>query len=373
MTRFRRRLERHGAVKFDLIWARTVEISPFKTDNIIAVNFARTVLESSLGARIQHFFAIFTEAAAVQNGQLFLNVRDADKVRVFVPHAGLPAAYILLTSLYHKQRVPVPSKGDLMRVGAKEVEVAVGVAVAIAAEEAKAVELQGLGSERQQGPAAMKESIESVIAGFEVEPYRPWEQLEALKLTKGVLHNGCRILEDAFAEKVLCDVLQAGRQVIHLVANSSAVALPVFSSKVRLSFAPWAGANAQPSWWDWSGSAFNSYLLLQQRLGSALRLSKWRAYSSDPHRGAYRCIDFGCRSMPGGSKLQTFARELSAAYQLRSLRDPEGTDFFDSLVVSWLHEAWRRVQMADAQVAQMMLHETSTEVQLAGTDFTEVT
>eukprot|EP00965_Chrysotila_dentata_P254948 6212046-Pleurochrysis_carterae.AAC.5 len=61
--------------------------------------------------------------------------------------------------------------------------------------------------------------------------------------------------------------------------------------------------------------------------------------------------------MPGGNKLQTLARELSTAYQLRSLHDPEGMVFFESLVVPWPHEAWRRVQMADAQIAQMMFHE----------------
>eukprot|EP00965_Chrysotila_dentata_P033532 1116466-Pleurochrysis_carterae.AAC.1 len=85
---------------------------------------------------------------------------------------------------------------------------------------------------------------------------------------------------------------------------------------------------------------------------STWRLSKWRAYNSDPLRGACRSIDFGYSSMPGGSKLQALAREVHAAYQLRSLRDPKGKHFFYSLVVPWLHEAWRRVQMADAQVAQ---------------------
>eukprot|EP00965_Chrysotila_dentata_P049943 1655160-Pleurochrysis_carterae.AAC.1 len=106
---------------------------------------------------------------------------------------------------------------------------------------ALALSVGGLGCERQQVLAAMKESIESVVAWFEVEPYRPWEQLEALKLTKGVvhdtgeltrclhmkLHNGGRSFEDVSAERVLCDVLQTGGQVIHLVVNSSAVALPV--------------------------------------------------------------------------------------------------------------------------------------------------
>eukprot|EP00965_Chrysotila_dentata_P005848 192280-Pleurochrysis_carterae.AAC.1 len=48
----------------------------------------------------------------------YLNVRDADKVCVFAPHAGprFAAAYISPASFYHKQRVPVPSKDDLMRV-----------------------------------------------------------------------------------------------------------------------------------------------------------------------------------------------------------------------------------------------------------------
>eukprot|EP00965_Chrysotila_dentata_P083623 2759188-Pleurochrysis_carterae.AAC.1 len=135
------------------------------------------------------------------------------------------------------------------------------------------------------------------------------------------LHNGGRILEDVFTERF---------------------------AKVGLSFAPWAGANAQPSWRDWSGSTISLLPLVAAAtpLGSAWRLSKWRAYSSDPHRGACRSIDFGYSSMPGASKLQIFACELSAAYLLRSLRDPEGTDFFYSLVVPWLHEAWRRVQMA---------------------------
>eukprot|EP00965_Chrysotila_dentata_P197907 6178487-Pleurochrysis_carterae.AAC.1 len=34
-------------LKFDMIWARTVEIPPFKVDNIIAVDFLCTVLDSS--------------------------------------------------------------------------------------------------------------------------------------------------------------------------------------------------------------------------------------------------------------------------------------------------------------------------------------
>eukprot|EP00965_Chrysotila_dentata_P105912 3498254-Pleurochrysis_carterae.AAC.1 len=87
------------------------------------------------------------------------------------------------------------------------------------------------------------------------EPYRPWELLEALKLTKGMvhdtgdltsclqlkLHDGGRILEDASAERVLGDMLQAGGQVINLLVTAAAKALPIFGSKVGVFCAISAG------------------------------------------------------------------------------------------------------------------------------------
>eukprot|EP00965_Chrysotila_dentata_P144968 4786934-Pleurochrysis_carterae.AAC.2 len=44
MTRFRRRLERHGAEVCQDLGAHRMEIPPFKADNIIAVDFRCTVL-----------------------------------------------------------------------------------------------------------------------------------------------------------------------------------------------------------------------------------------------------------------------------------------------------------------------------------------
>eukprot|EP00965_Chrysotila_dentata_P263149 6214772-Pleurochrysis_carterae.AAC.7 len=92
-------------LKFDMIWARTVEVPPFKADNIIAVNFLYTVLDSLVGTRIQHSFAI-TEAVATRRGQ-------SARVRA----ACRPASRLQLACpLYQKQKFPVPSKGDLRRL-----------------------------------------------------------------------------------------------------------------------------------------------------------------------------------------------------------------------------------------------------------------
>eukprot|EP00965_Chrysotila_dentata_P220619 6191892-Pleurochrysis_carterae.AAC.1 len=58
-------------LKFDMIWARNVEIPAFKADNIIAVDFLCTVLDSIVGTRIQHSSAITEAVATVQIGRLF--------------------------------------------------------------------------------------------------------------------------------------------------------------------------------------------------------------------------------------------------------------------------------------------------------------
>eukprot|EP00965_Chrysotila_dentata_P131460 4345706-Pleurochrysis_carterae.AAC.2 len=85
-------------LRFDMIWARTVEIPPFKVDNIIAVDFLCTILDRFIGTRIQHSFAI-TETVAVQVGQLFLKVRDADCTKCACSRrmpAGQPVTSCLL-------------------------------------------------------------------------------------------------------------------------------------------------------------------------------------------------------------------------------------------------------------------------------------
>eukprot|EP00965_Chrysotila_dentata_P232035 6198723-Pleurochrysis_carterae.AAC.3 len=213
-----------------------------------------------------------------------------------------------------------------------------------------------LGTERQQMLAAIYDSLQSTYAGFESDPYRPWEQLAELTLTKGIFldtgemtrglqlkaHTGRRIVEDVSAERVLCDVMHVGGRVIWLSlrAGSPITEVSTVGDASALAIALWTKEeNEQESWRRWACSALAVHCQLQRRLGSAWHLSRWRAYSSGPHKEACRSIDFGYTCMPGGSKLQTLAHKRSVAYPLRSLHDPEGLAFCEGLIVPWLQAA----------------------------------
>eukprot|EP00965_Chrysotila_dentata_P028088 934167-Pleurochrysis_carterae.AAC.3 len=79
-------------LKFDEIWEGCVEIPPFKIKNTSAVELLCAVLDSAVGNHIIHSFSV-SEAVAVQIGQLFLSLKDADQART-----GLPAVCVLLAS-----------------------------------------------------------------------------------------------------------------------------------------------------------------------------------------------------------------------------------------------------------------------------------
>eukprot|EP00965_Chrysotila_dentata_P129581 4283895-Pleurochrysis_carterae.AAC.1 len=102
-------------LKFNENWEGGVEIPPLKIDNASTVEFLRAILDSAVGIRISHPFSL-SEAVAVQTSQLLLSAKDAERERAFAPHAGLPAAYILLASIHSKQRVPAPSTNALKRL-----------------------------------------------------------------------------------------------------------------------------------------------------------------------------------------------------------------------------------------------------------------
>lgn len=248
------------------------------------------------------------------------------------------------------------------------------------------------GTERQHVKAALLASSHSQVGGFEVDPYRPFQQLEALQLTDRVvhatgevmdaldlhlhLHIGSRVMEDISAERVLCDVLLGGGRVVHLRVGGggSCVRLPVVGCEDVVLVSPWAATTAESeSWSQWAICAWQGYKRLQGRLGGAWRLSKWKAYSSDPFKGSCQSIDFGYSRMPGGSVLQSRAREAGAAYELKSMRDAEGRCFFQEMIVPWLQQAWKRVEAESSQAALLMMEQTTCAAQLAGTGFTKVT
>eukprot|EP00965_Chrysotila_dentata_P064251 2128498-Pleurochrysis_carterae.AAC.1 len=102
-------------LKFNENWEGDVENPPFKIDNASAVEFLHAILDSAVGTRIFHSFSL-SEAVAVQVSQLLLSAKDAKRERAFAPHAGLPAVYILLASMYFRQRVPAPSTNALKRL-----------------------------------------------------------------------------------------------------------------------------------------------------------------------------------------------------------------------------------------------------------------
>eukprot|EP00965_Chrysotila_dentata_P002724 88587-Pleurochrysis_carterae.AAC.1 len=102
-------------LKFNENWEGGVENPPFKIDNASAVEFLRAILDGAVGTRISNSCSL-SEAVAVQISQLFLSAKDAKRERVFAPLAGMPAVYILLASIYFRQRVPAPSTNALKRL-----------------------------------------------------------------------------------------------------------------------------------------------------------------------------------------------------------------------------------------------------------------
>eukprot|EP00965_Chrysotila_dentata_P197780 6178394-Pleurochrysis_carterae.AAC.1 len=95
---------------FKALWERVSQPPPFKVDEPFAVNFMNAVLDGSIGTRIQHSVAL-SEAVVVQICSL-LSGKDAGVARPF-HSSGLPAAYVVLSSLLHSQRVPVPGTNAL--------------------------------------------------------------------------------------------------------------------------------------------------------------------------------------------------------------------------------------------------------------------
>eukprot|EP00965_Chrysotila_dentata_P076817 2536111-Pleurochrysis_carterae.AAC.1 len=83
--------------------------SPFKADELIAVEFLNAVLASDVGTRIEHSIAL-TEAVVVRVCSL-LSGKDPAVARLF-SSVGLSAAYTVLSSLHHSQRVPAPAPGS---------------------------------------------------------------------------------------------------------------------------------------------------------------------------------------------------------------------------------------------------------------------
>eukprot|EP00965_Chrysotila_dentata_P135044 4466120-Pleurochrysis_carterae.AAC.2 len=102
-------------LKFNENWEGGVEIPPFKMDNVSAVKLLRAILDSAVETCIHNYFSL-SEAVAVQISQLVLSAKDARGERAFEPHAGLTAVYILLASIYYKQRVPAPCANALKRL-----------------------------------------------------------------------------------------------------------------------------------------------------------------------------------------------------------------------------------------------------------------
>eukprot|EP00965_Chrysotila_dentata_P098958 3273099-Pleurochrysis_carterae.AAC.2 len=106
----RRGLDKSGIIiKFKTVRKGHSQLAPFKVDESTVVEFPSAVLASAVGTEVQHNVAV-TEAVVVRIYSLLLG-KDPAVARLF-PFSGLVAAYTVLASLLHYQRVPAPVPGS---------------------------------------------------------------------------------------------------------------------------------------------------------------------------------------------------------------------------------------------------------------------
>eukprot|EP00965_Chrysotila_dentata_P170505 5628760-Pleurochrysis_carterae.AAC.1 len=87
-------------INFETIREGDIQPPPSKADEPTALEFISAVLASAVGTRTRHCTALI-EAA-----------REDPAVAQLFNFVGLPAAYSLLSSLHHSQRVTAPAPGS---------------------------------------------------------------------------------------------------------------------------------------------------------------------------------------------------------------------------------------------------------------------